>query len=82
MDNLIVVIGVPVTILCVLSVVVCVVAMVFSGGVKYPKVANYTLDQQWDHQPLLFSATDIQPMTLAHHSESTDVDGGSASGKW
>ncbi|AZG43965.1 aa3-type cytochrome oxidase subunit CtaJ [Gordonia insulae] len=82
MDNLIVVIGVPVTIICVLFVIACVVAMVFSNGVKYPKVPNYTLDQQWDHAPLLFSATEIEPMALAHHAEATDVDGGSASGKW
>ncbi|MGV9712291.1 aa3-type cytochrome oxidase subunit CtaJ [Gordonia sp. NPDC003424] len=82
MDNLIVAIGVPVTILVVVSVLACVISMAFSHGLKYPKVQNYTLDQQWEHAPLLFSATDIEPMTLAHHAEATDVDGGSASGKW
>ncbi|GAB88454.1 aa3-type cytochrome oxidase subunit CtaJ [Gordonia rhizosphera] len=82
MDNLIVIIGVPVTILCVLAAAACVVSMAFGHGLKHPKVQEYTLDQQWDHEPLLFSATDIEPMTLARHAESTDADGGSASGKW
>ncbi|MEE3850753.1 hypothetical protein VZC37_10435 [Gordonia sp. LSe1-13] len=82
MEDLIVPIGVPVTILTVLSVVACVVAMAFTRGVKYPKVQNYTLDQEWQHKPLLFSATDIEPMALAHHAEASDTDGGSASGKW
>lgn len=82
MDNLIVAIGVPVTVICVLFVIGCVVAMAVPNDVKYPKVQNYTLDKQWEHEPLLFSATDIEPMTLAHHAEATDADGGSASGKW
>ncbi|KSU60689.1 hypothetical protein GR168_09610 [Gordonia sp. JH63] len=81
-DSLIVPIGVPVTILTVLAVLLCVVAMVFSSGVKYPKVEEYTLDQQWEHAPLLFSATDIEPMALPRHAEPGDVDGSSASGKW
>lgn len=82
MDSLIVAIGVPITILVVLSVIGCVVAMAFSFGLKYPKGERYTLDQQWDHEPLLFSATDISPMALPAHAEPTDVDGGSASAKW
>lgn len=82
MNDLIVPIGVPVTILTVAFVLLCVISMAFSWGLKYPKVAQYTLDQQWDHAPLLFSATDIEPMSLARHGAATDVDGGSASGKW
>ncbi|GAC69064.1 aa3-type cytochrome oxidase subunit CtaJ [Gordonia soli] len=82
MDSLIVAIGVPVTILTVISVVACVVAMAFAWGVKYPKPGRYTLDQQWDSGPLLFSATEIVPMTVGHHFAPTDVEGGSASGKW
>ncbi|MFW0784592.1 hypothetical protein AAFP35_08720 [Gordonia sp. CPCC 206044] len=82
MDNLVVAIGMPVTIICVLFVVACVVSMAFAFGLKYPKVPQYTLDQQWDDKPLLFSATDIEPMALAHHADATDVEGGSASGKW
>lgn len=82
MDNLIVAIGMPVTILVVLSCVACVVAMAFAWGLKYPKGRRYTLDQEWDGEPLLFSATEIAPMTLAKHAEPTDVDGGSASAKW
>ncbi|MGC4964070.1 hypothetical protein ACPXCG_18715 [Gordonia sp. DT218] len=82
MDNLIVAIGMPVTIICAVLVVACVIAMAFTFNTKYPKVSLYTLDQQWEHAPLLFSATGIEPMALAHHAESTDVDGGSASGKW
>ncbi|MFZ2238558.1 MAG: hypothetical protein WAV90_03325 [Gordonia amarae] len=82
MEDLIVPIGVPITILVVLSVIACVVSMVMSGGLKYPKVPTYTLDQQWTHKPLLFSATDIAPMSAERHAESDDVDGGTASGKW
>ncbi|MDL9938547.1 hypothetical protein QSJ18_17515 [Gordonia sp. ABSL1-1] len=82
LEDLIVPIGVPVTIVTIVFVVACVVAMAFSFGVKYPKVEEYTLDQRWDRSPLLFSATDIEPMALARHAEASDVDGGSASGKW
>ena len=82
MEDLIVPIGVPITIVCVLLVAACVVSMAFSGGLKYPKVQIYTLDQKWTHNPLLFSATDIAPMTLERHAEPEDVDGGTASGKW
>ncbi|MCH5644133.1 hypothetical protein [Gordonia sp. ABSL49_1] len=82
MDSLIVPIGVPVTIITVFFVVLCVVSMAFSFGVKYPKVQEYTLDEPWDRAPLLFSATDIEPMALPRHAEPGDVDGGSASGKW
>ncbi|MGV9826610.1 MULTISPECIES: aa3-type cytochrome oxidase subunit CtaJ [unclassified Gordonia (in: high G+C Gram-positive bacteria)] len=82
MDNLIVYIGVPVTILVVIAALACVVSMAFSSGLKYPKLQEYSLDQPWDRAPLLFSATDIEPMALAGHAEPTDVDGGSASAKW
>ncbi|MFT4042165.1 MAG: hypothetical protein QM673_03280 [Gordonia sp. (in: high G+C Gram-positive bacteria)] len=82
MDNLIVYIGLPVTILVVLSAAACVVSMAFSSGVKYPKLKEYTLDQPWDREPLLFSATDISPVALPRHAEPSDVDGGSASAKW
>ena len=81
-DSLIVPIGVPVTALTVLFVVLCVVSMAYSFGVKYPKVKRYDLDQTWEHAPLLFSATEIEPMVLPRHAEAGDVDGGSASGKW
>jgi len=82
MEDLIVPIGVPITILVLLAVAACVVSMTFSGGLKYPKVQIYTLDQKWTHKPLLFSATDIAPMSAERHAESDDVDGGTASGKW
>lgn len=81
-DSLIVPIGVPVTIVTVLFVVLCVVSMVFASGVKYPEVKHYTLDEQWEHGPLLFSATEIEPMALPRHVEPSDLDGSSASGKW
>ncbi|WP_279103423.1 hypothetical protein [Gordonia paraffinivorans] len=81
-DSLIVPIGVPVTIVTVLFVVLCIVSMVFSGGVKYPEVKEYTLDQRWERDPLLFSATDIEPMALPRHVEPGDLDGSMASGKW
>lgn len=82
MDSWMNITGVVVTVLVVISVLACVVSMAFSFGVKYPKVREYTLDQEWTYQPLLFSATEMQPLALARHAESTDVDGGSASGKW
>lgn len=82
MENLVVPIGVPITAVCVLFFLACVVSMVFARGLKYPKVERYTVDQEWTHKPLLFSAVDIAPMSLARHAEPTDVDGGSASGKW
>ncbi len=82
MDDLIVPIGVPITILVVASVVLCVISMAFSSGVKYPKVQRYTLDQEWTHGPLLFSATEIAPMARSSHADASDVDGGSANGKW
>ncbi|MGC4932519.1 hypothetical protein ACLQ3C_02385 [Gordonia sp. DT30] len=75
-------IGVVVAVVCIVAVVMCVVSMAFSSGLKYPKLAEYTLDQEWTHKPLLFSATEIEPMALPHHAEPTDLDGGSASGKW
>lgn len=82
MDSAMVGIGVVVTVICVVMVVLCVVSMMFSSGLKYLKVQEYTLDQEWTRQPLLFSATEIEPMALPHHAGPTDVDGGSASGKW
>ena len=82
MDDLIVPVGMTVLVLCLLSVLLCVVSMIFSGGVKRPEVKEYTLDQRWDRGPALFSATEIEPMTLARHFEPGDTEGGSASGKW
>jgi hypothetical protein len=82
MDSAMVGIGVVVTVVCIAMVVLCVISMAFSKGLKYPKVQEYTLDQPWTRDPLLFSATEIEPMALPHHAEATDVDGGSASGKW
>ncbi|NMN99639.1 hypothetical protein HH308_00205 [Gordonia sp. TBRC 11910] len=82
MDDLIVPIGLPITIAVLVSVALCVISMAFSRGVKYPAVQQYTLGETWTHSPLLFSATAIAPMALASHAEATDVDGGSASGKW
>lgn len=82
MDDLIVPIGLPITILVIVAVALCVVSMAFSRGSEYPAVQEYKLGEPWTHAPYLFSATGIQPMALASHAEETDVDGGSASGKW
>jgi len=81
-ENLIVPVGVTVTALCLLMVFGCVVSMLFSWGVKRPKVQEYTLDQPWNRPPALFSATEVQPMALASHAEPADTEGGAASGKW
>ncbi|MFT4126962.1 MAG: hypothetical protein QM662_12135 [Gordonia sp. (in: high G+C Gram-positive bacteria)] len=82
MDSLMVGIGIVVTVICIVFVILCVASMAYSFGLKYPKVPEYTLDRPWTHKPLLFSATEIEPMALPHHADPTDVDGGSASGKW
>lgn len=82
MNDLIVPIGLPITILVVLAAGLCVISMAFSGGVKYPKVEQYSLDQQWTRGPLLLSATEISPMALPSHGTASDANGGSASGKW
>ena len=81
-DSLVVPVGMTVVVLCVISVLICVVSMAFSWGVKRPKIKAYSLDQRWDNAPVLFTATDIDPMTLARHAEPGDTEGGSASGKW
>ena len=82
MDNWIVYIGMPVTVLVIFFAAACVVSMAFSSGVKYPKQQEYTLDQEWDRAPLLLSATDMEPIALPRHAEPNDGDGGSASAKW
>ncbi|WOC10952.1 aa3-type cytochrome oxidase subunit CtaJ [Gordonia sp. MP11Mi] len=82
MDQLLVPVGMTVVVLCLLSVLICVVSMAFSWGVKRPRPKEYTLDQRWDRNPQLFSATEIDPMTLARHAAPGDTEGGSASGKW
>ncbi|MFT3714847.1 MAG: hypothetical protein QM774_02580 [Gordonia sp. (in: high G+C Gram-positive bacteria)] len=82
MESLIVPVGIVVTVLCVLTVLGCVLSMFFSSGVKRPKNDEYTLDQQWDRAPVLFSATDIEPMALARHFEPSDTEGGAAHGTW
>lgn len=83
MDGLIVAIGLPVTILCIIAVVGCVVSMAWAFGAKYPKGENYTLSKQWKREPLLLSATEVSPVSATHHDASVDdLIGGSASGKW
>jgi hypothetical protein len=49
--------------------------------------AHYSLDEEWTHKPVLWSAVD--EVTVGHHgahaaieSGSADLIGGSASGKW
>ncbi|ALG84466.1 hypothetical protein [Gordonia phthalatica] len=82
MDQLLVPVGMTVVVLCVIAVALCVVSMAFSHGLKRPKINEYSLDQKWENGPLLFSATEIQPMALSRHFEPGDIEGGSASGKW
>lgn len=82
MENLLVPVGMVVTIAVCLMVLACVLSMLFSSGVKRPKLQEYSLDQSWDRAPLLFSATDIEPMALPRHFEPGDIEGGSAHGTW
>lgn len=82
MEDLVVPVGLVVTILCLIMVAGCVISMAFSSGLKRPKLREYTLDQEWTRAPALFSATEIEPMALARHAEPGDTEGGYASGKW
>lgn len=82
MDQLLVPVGMTVVVLCVGAVILCVISMAFSHGLKRPEINEYTLDQKWENGPLLLSATEIQPMALSRHFEPGDIEGGSASGKW
>nr|WP_212763211.1 hypothetical protein [Gordonia araii] len=69
----------------VISVLLCVLAMVyltFFGVTKYKDTEYYTLDQPWEHEPILFSATEVPNMALPAHAEESDTAGGAAHGKW
>ncbi|HEY9310766.1 hypothetical protein [Williamsia sp.] len=83
MEDLIVAVGMPTLILTIIAVVMVVGALLFTSGVKYPKVKFYTIDQKWEHSPLLLSATEAKPVAPTYHGHGTDdLIGGSASGKW
>ncbi|AVM00323.1 hypothetical protein C6V83_08615 [Gordonia iterans] len=82
MEDWIVNVGMVVIVLTVISVAGCVISMLFSSGVRRPKIPEYTLDQKWTRSPALFSATEIEPMALPRHFEPADTEGGYASGKW
>lgn len=71
--------------------------VVVFGGLSYvlskypgpvPADNPYTLDQKWEHQPLLWTATDesTHPWKYSHHGHaaapSAELIGGTASGKW
>ncbi|MGZ8180035.1 aa3-type cytochrome oxidase subunit CtaJ [Williamsia sp. SKLECPSW1] len=84
MEDLIIAIGLPVTIICIIMVVLCVLSMAWAFGSGHKPAVRYTLDKEWDRDPLLFSAVDVEPVAPpAHHEPSTDeLTGGSAHGKW
>ncbi|GAA1901334.1 MAG: hypothetical protein INR72_09660 [Williamsia herbipolensis] len=84
MEDLIIAIGLPVTIICIIAVVLCVLSMAWAFGSGHKPTVRYTLDKEWDREPLLFSAVDVAPVAPpAHHEPSTDeLTGGSAHGKW
>lgn len=84
MEDLIIAIGVPVTIICVISVLLCVLSMAWAFGSGHKPATRYTLDKEWDREPLLFSAVDVAPVAPPAHDEpSTEtLTGGSAHGKW
>ncbi|MEZ5211931.1 MULTISPECIES: aa3-type cytochrome oxidase subunit CtaJ [unclassified Gordonia (in: high G+C Gram-positive bacteria)] len=82
MDSVVAPIGLTVIILVLIAIAGCVISMLFSHGVKRPKVPEYTLDQEWTRGPALFSATEIEPMALPRHFEPADTEGGYASAKW
>lgn len=82
MNEYIVPIGMVVTVVVIIFFLLSVLSMVTARGLKYPKVKQYTLDQKWENDPLLFSATEIEPMTLSREFQPSDVNGSTASGKW
>jgi len=84
-EDLIVPIGLPVVIATCVAVALCVLAMTFLtffGKTKYYAPTLYTLDQPWDRDPILFSATGVPNMALPAHAEESDTEGGAAHGKW
>ncbi|QKT06945.1 hypothetical protein HUN08_06895 [Gordonia sp. X0973] len=84
-EDLIVPVGLPVVILVCASVILCVLSMVwltFFGVTRYKAPQHYTLDQPWDHDPILFSATGVPNMALPAHATESDTEGGAAHGKW
>ncbi|MFT4199285.1 hypothetical protein [Gordonia sp. (in: high G+C Gram-positive bacteria)] len=84
-EDLIVPIGLPVVILVCASVILCVLALAyqtFYGSTKYKPAQRYSLDEQWDHAPILFSATELPNLALPAHAEKSDTEGGAANGKW
>ncbi len=85
LEDLIVPIGLPVVIATITAVALCVLSMVFLtffGKTKYQAPQRYTLDQPWDHAPILFSATEVPNMALPAHAHDSDAEGGAAHGKW
>lgn len=82
LDSYVVPVGMTVLILCLIAVALCVISMAFSSGVKRPQPVVYSLEERWTHDPLLFSAMEIEPVALPRHFEPGDIQGGSASGKW
>lgn len=84
-EDLIVPIGLPAVIAVCTAVILCVLSMMyltFFGKTKYQAPARYTLDQPWDHAPILFSATEVPNMALPAHAHESDTEGGAAHGKW
>ncbi|GAC57563.1 hypothetical protein GOHSU_22_00230 [Gordonia hirsuta DSM 44140 = NBRC 16056] len=82
MESYIVPIGMTVIVLALIALAASVVSMLFSSGMKRPKVPAYTLDQEWTRAPALYSATEIEPMALPRPFQPSDLEGGYASGKW
>ncbi|SIS12971.1 aa3-type cytochrome oxidase subunit CtaJ [Williamsia sterculiae] len=84
MEDVILWVGIVVVILTVLSVLLAVGAMAVGGKSRYRATTTYRLSEKWDHKPLLFSATDIEPVAAPSHGAhgTDDLIGGSASGKW
>ncbi len=62
MEDLIIAIGLPVTIICIIAVVLCVLSMAWAFGSGHKPAVRYTLDKEWDREPLLFSAVDVAPV--------------------
>ncbi len=82
-EDLIVPVGIPVVIAVCTAVLLCVLSMIwltFFGKTHYQAPERYSLDQPWDHAPILFSSTVVPNMSLTANAEAADSEGGSAHG--
>lgn len=84
LETTLIFVGIPVVVIAVLAGL----SWVAPRGAS-PRPARYTLDKEWTHEPVLWSAVDEVTTRPGHHgghaaieAGSADLIGGSASGRW